>query len=128
MTAGTPLTIDQIKTRLTELGVDVFESIPCTTATRSTRAAAAATVRALVGILLEAGVERETVKVLVNELLDAAKSGTPLTKEQVLARLEELGVDTDSIEFPEAPTPPEEIVALGLNQVQETHPPSRPSR
>ncbi len=90
VTAGTPLTIEQIKTRLTELGVDVSKVFP------PNDNPADGFLAKLTAKLTEAGVSEEVIATISTEVTAAVAAGTPLTFDQIKSRLTELGVDVDS--------------------------------
>jgi hypothetical protein len=90
---GTPLTLIQIKTRLTDLGVDVTKFFPA----RPTEVdELLANLRAR---LAKAGVTTEVITTITTEIATADKAGTPLTLAQIKVRLTELGVDLTKV-FP----------------------------
>lgn len=90
--AGTPLTLEQIKTRLTELGVDVSAIFGVenhgTERSPSGR---------LISQLTRAGVDSTVIQTISDEIAAAEEAGTPLTMDQINTRLTELGVDVASI-------------------------------
>jgi predicted nuclease with RNAse H fold len=96
--AGTPLTLAQIQARLTELGVDVTNLFP----TRPTQHHGSPLAR----VLEQNGVDPEIIQTITDEMDAAKEAGTPMTREAVLARLEELGVDTSNLELMAPPPPP----------------------
>jgi SOS response regulatory protein OraA/RecX len=91
-TSGTPLTLTQIKTRLTELGVDIAKVFPVATDNHSDKF-----LERLTSKLTDAGVSADTIATISTEITDAQAAGTPLTLDQVKARLTELGVDVTKI-------------------------------
>jgi hypothetical protein len=99
--AKTPLTLEQIKTRLTELGVDVSKLFP-TTPPIIDPTALDHRINEFVARLTKAGVTTEVINTIATELKNSIVAGTPLTLEQIKARLTELGVDVTKI----FPTPP----------------------
>jgi hypothetical protein len=55
--------------------------------------------RRVVPFLIRAGVNREIIAIISNEVRTALSSGTPITASQVLARLREYGVRVDGLPF-----------------------------
>ncbi len=96
--AGTPLTIEQIKTRLTELGVDVSKVFPPNGNPGDDF------LTKLTSKLAEAGVSEEVITTISEEVTAAVTAGTPLTIEQIKTRLTELGVDVSKV-FPPRDNP-----------------------
>ncbi len=101
--AKKPLTFDQIKTRLTELGVDVSKLFTATDAEPDSPTEDR--IHHLVNQLKKAGVTADVVTTIVNEIRSSVAVGTPLTIDQIKARLVDLGVDVSKL-FPTAPPPP----------------------
>lgn len=121
--AKTPLTLEQIKSRLTDLGVDVskiFPTIPTNPKPPIEHPNLDRGLAKLVARLKDAGVNATVVTTIVGEIKTSIDAGTPLTLEQIKTRLTELGVDVSKI-FPIVPpdkghdhpiqlTPPIELV------------------
>ena len=101
--AKKPLTFDQIKTRLTELGVDVTKLFPVTHVEPDSPTEDR--IHHLVDQLKKAGVTADVVTTIVNEIQSSVAVGTPLTIDQIKARLVDLGVDVSRL-FPTVPPPP----------------------
>ena len=123
--ANTPLTFDQIKARLVELGVDVSKLFPARPEPRPELPPKPELPRleprieALVQRLRDAGVSIEIVSTIAAELKKSIEAGSPLTLEQIKARLTELGVDVSKL-FPIAPpqwSPSIELVTSILKRV-----------
>lgn len=107
--AKTPLSLEQIKTRLTELGVDVSKLFPPrheTPPTPETPPHLEPRIEALIQHLKSAGVTANVVTTIATEYKASIKAGTPLTLEQIRTRLFELGVDVAKL-FPIAPPVPQ---------------------
>ena len=98
-TAGTPLTFEQVKTRLTELGVDVATVFP---KDHSSDSHADRFLTKITEQLTAAGVSASIIETITTEISDAKTAGTPLTIAQIEASLVELGVDTSTLDL----TPP----------------------
>ena len=127
--AKTPLTLDQIKTRLTELGVDVAKIFPVpSTETPPIVPEHPELEKRLSGLierLKGAGVTVDVVNTIVGEIRTSINAGTPLTLDQIKARLTELGVDVTKLFPTEQPkdhpvrpavTPPVEFVVAILRR------------
>ncbi len=107
--AKTPLSLEQIKTRLTELGVDVSKLFPPrheTPPTPETPPHVEPRIEALILHLKSAGVSSDVVTTIATEYKTSLKAGTPLTLDQIRARLSELGVDVSKL-LPVAPPVPQ---------------------
>jgi len=129
--AGTPLDLMQIRTRLSELGVDVGSILPGPTnpgeanpgeanpgETRPERPerperpimpaimVTEPIAESILARLKNAGVTPQVVETISKEIFDAISAGTPLDLQQVRARLEELGVDWDELHALATNTPP----------------------
>jgi Dockerin type I domain len=126
--AGTPLDLMQIRTRLTELGVDVGSILPGPTNPGETNAGETNAgeprpelperpimpaimvtepiAESILARLKIAGVTPQVVETVSKEIFDAIRAGTPLDLQQVRARLEELGVDWEKLHAPPTNTPP----------------------
>jgi len=104
--AKKPLTLDQIKTRLSELGVDVSKLFPASPETPHTPPIIGQRIEAIVQRLRFAGVTTEAISTIVTELKASIDAGTPLTLDQIRARLTEIGVDVSKI-FPIVQPPQE---------------------
>lgn len=102
-----PLTLDQIKARLTELGVDVSKLFPVRPETPHTPPVIEQRIQALVEKLKSAGVTTEVITTIATELKASIDAGTPLTLDQIRARLIELGVDVTKL-FPVVQPPKEQ--------------------
>jgi len=103
--AKTPLSLELIKTRLTELGVDVSKLFPPrhdTPPTTEIPPHLEPRIEALIQHLKSAGVTANVVTTIATEYKASIKEGTPLTLEQIRTRLLELGVDVAKL-FPIAP-------------------------
>jgi hypothetical protein len=101
-----PLTFEQIKTRLTELGVDVskiFPAPPTTTPPNHGHPELEHRLAGLIERLKAAGVTVDVVNTIVGEIKASIDAGTPLTLDQIKARLTELGVDLTKLFPPEQP-------------------------
>jgi Dockerin type I domain len=105
--AKKPLTLDQIKTRLTELGVDVTKLFPASPETPHTPPVIEQRIQALVERLTSAGVTTEVITTITTELKASIDAGKPLSLYQIRARLVELGVDVSKL-FPVAQPPKEQ--------------------
>lgn len=92
--AGTPLTLEQIKTRLTELGVDVAAIFGTQNSGHGDQVAPS---DRLIAHLTRAGVDSTVIQTISEEIAAAEEAGTPLTMDQINTRLTELGVDVASI-------------------------------
>ena len=107
--AKTPLSLEQIKSRLTELGVDISKLFPPrheTPPTPETPPQVEPRIETLILRLKSAGITPEVVTTVTNEFRASIKAGTPLTLEQIRARLLELGVDVAKL-FPIASPVPQ---------------------
>ncbi len=107
--AKTPLSLEQIKTRLSELGVDVSKLFPPrheTPPTPENPPHVEPRIEALIQHLKSAGVTADVVRTMVTEYKASIEAGTPLTLEQIRTRLSELGVDVAKL-FPIAPPVPQ---------------------
>lgn len=122
--AGTPLDLMQIRTRLTELGVDVGSILPGPTSPGETRPerperpeqperpimpaimVTEPIAESILARLKNAGVTPQVVETISKEIFDAIRAGTPLDLQQVRARLEELGVDWEKLHAPPTNTAP----------------------
>ncbi|MEI6526760.1 MAG: dockerin type I domain-containing protein [Planctomycetota bacterium] len=133
--AGTPLDLMQIRTRLTELGVDVGSILPGPTNPGEANAGeprpeiperpelperpeqperpimpaimvTEPIAESILARLKIAGVTPQVVETVSKEIFDAIRAGTPLDLQQVRARLEELGVDWEKLHAPPTNTPP----------------------
>ena len=107
--AKTPLSVEQIKTRLTELGVDVSKLFPPrheTPPKPETPPHVEPRIEALIQHLKSAGVTADVVTTIATEYKASIKAGVPLTLEQIRTRLSELGVDVAKL-FPVAPPVPQ---------------------
>ena len=96
------LSLEQIKTRLTELGVDVSKLFPPrheTPPTPETPPHVEPRIEALIQHLKSAGVTADVVRTIVTEYKSSIDAGAPLTLEQIRTRLSELGVDVAKL-FP----------------------------
>ncbi len=102
-----PLTLDQIKARLTELGVDVSKLFPVRPETPHTPPVIEQRIQALVEKLKSAGVTTEVITTIATELKASIDAGNPLTLDQIRARLVELGVDVTKL-FPVVQPPKEQ--------------------
>ncbi len=105
--AKKPLTLDQIKARLSELGVDVTKLFPAHPETPHTPPVIEQRIQALVEKLKSAGVTTEVITTIATELKASIDAGTPLTLDQIRARLVELGVDVTKL-FPVVQPPKEQ--------------------
>ena len=124
--AKLPLTFDQIKSRLVELGVDVTklfperpEPKPETPPKPDTPPRLEPRIEAIVHRLKEAGVSVHVVVTIVTELKRSIEAGSPMTFDQIKARLTELGVDVSKL-LPHAPpqwSPSIELVTSILKRV-----------
>ena len=101
-----PLTLDQIKTRLTELGVDVSKlfpekrlPVPPTDPAPQPNPAVESRIAEWVERLKRAGISGEVVTTIVGEIKTSIEAGTPLTVDQIRVRLVALGVDVSKL-FP----------------------------
>ncbi len=107
--AKTPLSLEQIKTRLTELGVDLSKLFPPrheTPPKPETPPHVEPRIEALIQHLKSAGVTADVVTTIATEYKASIKVGVPLTLEQIRTRLSELGVDVAKL-FPVAPPVPQ---------------------
>lgn len=95
--ARNPLTVAQIKTRLTELGVDITRLFPARTDNPQTPLEQR--VAAIVQRLQSAGINVEVITTIAAEFRASIQAGAPLTLDQIRTRLIELGVDVTRI-FP----------------------------
>ena len=102
-----PLTLDQIKARLTELGVDVSKLFPVRPEAPHTPPVIEQRIQALVEKLKSAGVTTEVITTIATELKASIDAGAPLTLDQIRARLIELGVDVTKL-FPVVQPPKEQ--------------------
>lgn len=120
-----PLTLDQIKARLTELGVDVSKLFPASPEKPHTPPVIEQRIQALVEKLKSAGVTAEVITTIATELKASIDAGKPLTLDQIRARLVELGVDVSKLfpvvqpprEQPTRWTPSVELVTNVLNRL-----------
>ncbi len=94
---GNPLTLGQIKTRLTELHVDVSKVFPNR---------ADAFVSRLTDKLTAAGVSSEVIQTIASEVRAGFQNHKPLSFSQIRDRLVELGVDVSKL----FPTPENQFV------------------
>ena len=129
--AKQPLTLDQIKSRLTELGVDVSKIFP-PPRDQDPRDAVEhehrGRLEAFAQRLRNAGVTEQVVSTIVIELKASIEAGNPLSLDQIKSRLTELGVDVSKlfpvVRPPVSPPPPTEItppiglVTMILNRFQ----------
>lgn len=120
--AKAPLSFDQIKTRLVDLGVDVSKLFPTRPETppKPEIPRLEPRIEALIHRLKEAGVSVEIVATIAAELKKSIEAGAPLTLDQIKVRLTELGVDVSKL-FPAAPpqwTPSIELVTSILKRVR----------
>ena len=111
--ANKPLTLAQIKTRLTELGVDLTKLFPVID--KEPVSPVQDRIQHLVNQLNKAGVKAEVVTTIVNEIQSSVVAGSPLTIDQIKARLVELGVDV-SKSFPTV-TPATQNGSLGVQRL-----------
>ena len=98
--AKLPLTFAQIKSRLVELGVDVtklFPERPETPPKPETPPRLEPRVEAIIKRLKDAGVSVDVVTTIVTELKKSIEAGSPMTLDQIKARLTELGVDVSKL-------------------------------
>lgn len=120
--AKLPLTFAQIKSRLVELGVDVtklFPERPETPPKPETPPRLEPRVEAIIKRLKDAGVSVDVVTTIVTELKKSIEAGSPMTLDQIKARLTELGVDVSKL-LPIAPpqwSPSIELVTSILRRV-----------
>lgn len=101
--AGTPLSLTQLKTRLTELGVDVSKLFPIRP---ETPLQVEPRIEAVIQRLRTAGINAEVITKIVSEFRLSVDAGAPLTFEQIVARLKELGVDVAKLFPPVQPSTP----------------------
>jgi hypothetical protein len=101
-----PLTLDQIKTRLTELGVDVSKlfpekrlPVPPTDPASQPNPGNERRIAEWVERLKGAGISGEVITTIVGEIKSSIEAGTPLTVDQIRVRLVALGVDVSKL-FP----------------------------
>ena len=91
--AGTPLTRVEVTKVLTDAGVDLTLLLPAhSTEHHGGEHDPAEAIAHLSAALLDNGNVPADVATLVTELTDAVKAGTPLTREAVKARMDELGL------------------------------------
>jgi len=129
--AKQPLTLDQIKSRLTELGVDLSKIFP-PPRDQDPRDSGEYEHRdrleAFAKRLRDAGVTEQIVSTMVMELKASIEAGNPLSLDQIKSRLTELGVDVSKLfpivrpPVPQPPrieiTPPIRLVTMILNRFQ----------
>ncbi len=101
--AGTPLSLTQIKMRLTELGVDFSKLFPIRP---ETPAQLEPQIQAVIQRLRTAGINAEVITKIVSDFRTSVHAGTPFNFEQIVARLTELGVDVAKLFPPAQPTIP----------------------
>jgi hypothetical protein len=128
MDAGTPLTVVQIKDRLTELGVDVAELFPSLPDRPNPNAnpELGNRINEWTERLRSAGVRVEIVTTLIGEIRASIDAGTPMTVEQIRTRLTDLGVDVSQLfpprsgqpTGPRVPTPRIELVTSILRRAE----------
>lgn len=97
--AGTPLDIQQVRARLEELGVDWerLHAPPHHPMHGRPESDVGEALRHILPILGRMGLNREVILTIYNEARAAAAKGTPMTGEQIIVRLKELGVSLDSL-------------------------------
>jgi hypothetical protein len=97
--AGMPLDIQQVRSRLQELGVDWerLHAPPHNPTNSRPDLDVGEALRHIVPILGRIGINREVILTIYNEARAAAANGTPMTGEQIIVRLKELGVSLDSL-------------------------------
>ena len=124
--AKLPLTFAQIKSRLVELGVDVTklfperpEPKPETPPKPDTHPRLEPRVEAILQRLKDSGVSVDVVTTIVNELKKSIEAGSPMTFDQIKARLTELGVDVSKLLLVAPPqwSPSIELVTSILRRV-----------
>lgn len=102
--AGTPLDLQQVRARLEELGVDWerLHAPPINTlpVVRLPVFGGIDPVQRVLPVLGRLGISREVALTIYTEARAAAAIGKPLTIDQIIARLKELGVSLDGINFP----------------------------
>jgi hypothetical protein len=102
--AGTPLDLQQVRARLEELGVDWDElhAPPVNTlpVVRPPIFGGLDPIQRVLPVLGRLGISREVALTIYTEARQAAAIGKPLTIDQIVARLKELGVSLDGINFP----------------------------
>ncbi|MFM7975389.1 MAG: dockerin type I domain-containing protein [Pirellula sp.] len=102
--AGTPLDLQQVRARLEELGVDWerLHAPPINTlpVVRPPVFGGIDPIRRVLPVLGRLGISREVALTIYTEARAAAAIGKPLTIDQIIARLKELGVSLDGINFP----------------------------
>jgi len=91
--SGTPMSLHQVRARLEELGVD-WERLhaPPSGLVQGRPDDMGDALRRLIPFLGRIGINREVMLTIYNEVRAAAAKGTPMTGEQIIARLKELGV------------------------------------
>lgn len=105
--ANQPLSFEQIKSRLIELGVDVTKIFPLPSDQEPRDAGNhdhRDRLKAFANRLRDAGVTERVITTVVLELKASIEAGSPLTLDQIKTRLTELGVDVRRL-FPEGRPP-----------------------
>ena len=105
--ANQPLSFEQIKSRLIELGVDVTKIFPLPHDQEPRDAGNhdhRDRLKAFANRLRDAGVTERVITTVVLELKASIEAGSPLTLDQIKTRLTELGVDVRRL-FPEGRPP-----------------------
>ena len=102
--AGSPLDLQQVRARLEELGVDWerLHAPPINTlpVIRPPVFGGIDPIQRVLPVLGRLGISREVALTIYTEARAAAAIGKPLTIDQIIARLKELGVSLDGINFP----------------------------
>ncbi|MFN9628580.1 MAG: dockerin type I domain-containing protein, partial [Planctomycetota bacterium] len=102
--AGAPLDLQQVRARLDELGVDWerLHAPPINTlpVIRPPVFGGIDPIQRVLPVLGRLGISREVALTIYAEARAAAAIGKPLTIDQIIARLKELGISLDGINFP----------------------------